>query len=286
MIILILIIFGLCFGSFINAFVYRLYEKDKYTYGIGIKKTKRSNKSAVNLSIWNGRSVCVNCKHVLAWYDLIPVISWLSLQGKCRYCKKLISWQYPLVELSTMLLFVFSYFYWPLQLANAYDWINFGFWLVYIVGFVSLIIFDIKWMILPNKIVYSLLGIYGLQLVYMLLMGSLDVGGLISVLLGALTISGFFWLIFQVSGGKWIGGGDVKLGLLLGALAGGVLEAFLVIFLASLLGSVIGGGQLLLARKFNWKTQLPFGPYLMVATFVVVLFGASILGWYKELVYL
>lgn len=285
MIILILIVLGLCFGSFVNAFVYRFYEVNKNSL-LG-KKTKRSTKKdRVNLSIFNGRSICVNCKHQLSSLDLIPIISWLFLRGRCRYCKKSISWQYPLVEVATAVLFVFSYIYWPFALVSVYSWVIFGFWLVYIVGFMSLIVFDIKWMLLPNKIVYSLLGVYVIQLGYMFGFGSYSLSDIVGVCLGVVTISGFFWAIFQLSSGKWIGGGDVKLAVLLGALAGGALEAGLLIFIASVLGSLIGGGILLLAKRFKMNTQLPFGPYLMVATVIVVLFGTSIIDWYKSLIYL
>ncbi|MCA9344875.1 prepilin peptidase [Candidatus Saccharibacteria bacterium] len=283
MIILILIFLGLAFGSFVNAFVYRLFEADKHTYGIGLKKAKRST---FNLSVVNGRSICVHCKHELSYLDLIPVLSWFFLRGKCRYCKKPISWQYPAVEVTTAFLFVSSYVFWPYSVNSLYGWIIFGFWLIYLIGFMSLLVFDIKWMLLPNKIVYSLLGIYVVQLGIMLIFGNIGISGLISILLGAISISGFFWAIFQISGGNWIGGGDVKLALLLGALAGGVVEAVLVLFIASVLGSIIGGGALLLEKRFNMKTQLPFGPYLMTATIIVVLFGSSLVDWYKNLIYL
>ena len=101
MYILIIFILGLCFGSFINAFVFRLHEKTNKQY------------SNINLSIVNGRSICPNCKHELIPLDLVPIVSWLLLKGKCRYCSKSISAQYPLVEFTTALLFLCSYIYWP-----------------------------------------------------------------------------------------------------------------------------------------------------------------------------
>jgi prepilin signal peptidase PulO-like enzyme (type II secretory pathway) len=286
--ILILILLGLCLGSFVNAFVYRLYEQDKHSYGLDKKPKKKTTsqskvKGKVNLSIINGRSICVNCKHQLSAIDLIPLFSWIYLGGKCRYCKKAISWQYPLVELATAALFVFSYVYWPVDIVGVEKIVLFAFWLVYLVGFIALIIFDLRWLLLPNKIVYSLLAVFGLQMLYQALSGELSLRGLLSVILGSLTISGLFWLLFQLSSGKWIGGGDVKLAILLGALAGGLVEAFLLLFIASFLGSVIGGGVLLLSKKFNLKKQLPFGPYLIAATVIVVLFGGSMIDWYKNL---
>src|SRR3954465_436221 len=104
MIIAVLVVLGLCLGSFVNALVWRLHEQEEG----GSKKA-----AAKKLSIIKGRSMCPHCKHALKPIDLIPVISWLSLRGKCRYCSKPISIQYPIVELSTALLFVVSYIWWP-----------------------------------------------------------------------------------------------------------------------------------------------------------------------------
>src|SRR4051812_13278636 len=100
MIIAVLIVFGLCLGSFVNALVWRVHEQEA---------AKKPNKK---LSVLNGRSMCPHCEHELAAKDLIPVLSWLSLGGKCRYCHKPISKQYPLVELLTALLVVGSYIWW------------------------------------------------------------------------------------------------------------------------------------------------------------------------------
>ena len=204
MLIFILLFLGMSFGSFVNAFVYRLFEVDKHTYGIGFKK---SRKSSVNMSILNGRSVCVKCKHQLSALDLIPLFSWLGLRGRCRYCKHSISWQYPVVELVSAVLFVFSYLYWPVGLSGVYAWVIFSFWLVYLIGFMSLIVFDIRWMLLPNRIVFGLLGVFSAQLTAMLVFGGLSLSELLGIVLGGCVVSGLFWALFQVSGGKWIAEG-------------------------------------------------------------------------------
>src|SRR5476651_645529 len=136
MIIVVLVVFGLCLGSFVNALVWRLHEQDK--------------KQAKNLSILNGRSMCPNCKHELAAKDLVPVLSWLSLRGKCRYCGKPISVQYPLVEMVTSGLFVASYLWWPEVLHGA-QVAAFGLWLALLVGLMALLVYDLRWFLLPNR---------------------------------------------------------------------------------------------------------------------------------------
>src|ERR1039458_1315039 len=120
MIITILLLIGLCMGSFINALVWRLHEQSVKTLKpTRTKKTWLLRSSSDNLSIVHGRSMCPNCRHELSTRDLVPVFSWLALKGKCRYCNKPISLQYPLVELATVLLFIASYLWWPVTLSGA-----------------------------------------------------------------------------------------------------------------------------------------------------------------------
>lgn len=260
---------GLVFGSFVNALVWRLRNSSKHPQNTANKK----------YSIVSGRSMCPNCRHQLAWYDLLPVISWLSLRGRCRYCRKTISWQYPLVEILTAAAFVTSYAYWP------YDWssqgiILFVFWLIFITGFMALAVYDFRWFILPDKIIFPLIGIAGLQVVTRTVLdGAIDpiIGGL----LGALTLAGSFYVLFQLSKGQWIGGGDVKLAIVLGVLAGGVFESTLLLFLASLIGTLVSL-PLLLSKKLKRNSRIPFGPLLLIATFIVYVFGTDIIDWLRS----
>lgn len=269
MIIAILILLGLCFGSFVNAFVWRLRQQS-------LPAKQRAAKKA-DLSISKGRSMCVHCGHTLQAIDLIPVLSWISLKGKCRYCKKKISWQYPLVELSMAVLFVGSYLLWPNQI-NGWEVVHFSLWLVSLVAFMSLIIYDLRWMLLPNKIIFPM---YGLAAVSVLSRMAQDMSlkPLLGSLAGLLVGGGLFYILFQVSKGRWIGGGDVKLGFLLGALLGGPLQAALMLFGASLMGTILAV-PLLLSGRVTRNTRIPFGPFLIMAAILTHLFGASLTEWY------
>lgn len=274
MIIVALVLLGLCMGSFVNALVWRIYKQSKEK-----KESKRKNhdKQKSSYSISTGRSMCPSCKHELAAKDLIPVLSWLSLGGKCRYCKKPISWQYPMVELAMAILFVASYIFWPTQVAGL-EIVSFVLWLAALVGLVALLVYDLRWMLLPNRIVFPLAWIAGAgALINIWQEGSLS--SLVSALAGVAIGGGIFYVIFQVSKGKWIGGGDVKLGFVLGLLLGEPDQALLMLFLASLLGSLLVI-PLMIAKKVTPKTRVPFGPFLIASAIVVQLFGNSITNWY------
>lgn len=271
-----LILLGLCMGSFVNAWVWRLHQQSKKT----AKKAKNNNE----YSILNGRSMCVECKHALAWYDLIPVISWLTLGGKCRYCKKPISAQYPAVELATAGLFGLSYAYFPLKPLNGgAEYMLLALWLSMIVGFMAMTVYDLRWMLLPDKLT-RMFTIVAAAYVLLYALTASDPGVVSRALMGGLVVGGLFYGLFQVSGGKWIGGGDVKLGFMLGLLAGGPLEGFMVIFLASLLGT-LAVAPLLVGGKDRLKMRIPFGPFLIAATIIVFLFSADIINWYQTVTF-
>lgn len=275
MIIVILIILGLAFGSFVNALVWRIYQQS-------LPEQKRVSSNA-ELSIIKGRSMCPGCRHSLAWYDLLPLLSWISLAGRCRYCKKCISPQYPIVEALTAMLFVTSYLLWPDNLDTSVAVSVFAIWLAATVGFVALVIYDIRWMLLPNKIVFPLVG-FGLMAVILRTYESPNIFGTIMSALGGFAVAGgIFYVVYQISNGKWIGGGDVKLGFALGLLLGSPLLAFLMLFFASLIGLVVAIPGIFL-KKSKLNSKLPFGPFLIVATIIVMLVGQRILDWYMGIV--
>jgi leader peptidase (prepilin peptidase)/N-methyltransferase len=275
MLIAALAVLGLIFGSFVNAFVWRLHEQEE----LRDRKKKPTKAQLDTFSILKGRSMCPDCRHELAAKDLVPLFSWLSLKGRCRYCGKPISWQYPAVEASTAVLFAVSYLFWPVDISGI-GLFQFIVWLGFIVAFMALAVYDLRWYLLPNRIVYPLIVVAALETVIVAISGK-DIGLLIQPLLGALVLSGTFWLLFQVSAGRWIGGGDVKLAVVLGLLAATPLKALLVLFFSSVIGTICSIPILLRGKK-ALKAQVPFGPFLLAATVVVVLFGQQIIDWYSN----
>jgi leader peptidase (prepilin peptidase)/N-methyltransferase len=267
--IIVLVWLGLAFGSFVNALVWRVHEQSK-------KKKPQS----VNLSILNGRSICPNCKHQLAWYDLIPLFSWAALRGRCRYCKKPISVQYPLVELAQALVFATSYIWWPGGLHGSGDWVLFASWLLTSVGLMALLVYDARWMLLPNRILYPTFYI-ALAGRVIFLVGFEDHKGhaLLMWVLSVAIASGVFWLLFVVSQGKWIGFGDVRLGFITGTVLANPGKSFLMVIVGSLLGTLFILPALLMGKK-HLASKLPYGPFLIAAAFIALLFGGGILDWY------
>jgi len=262
---------GMAFGSFINAFVWRLHELDK-------KKTKFKKK---DLSITKGRSMCPNCGHQLSWQDLIPVLSWLTLKGKCRYCNKNISWQYPLVELATSAAFALSLYVWPLELGNTVEYLLFVVWCVILVIMISLSVYDLKWMILPTKLVYAS-GIFTVAFVLLFAFTKDGTSIIAESAIGSIGLGGFFWLLYQISGGKWIGGGDVRLGFVLGGFLGWQ-KAIVGVSLAAYIGTAIVLIAVLLG-KYHRKMKLPFGPLLIAGWYISFLWGQQIIDWYLRLI--
>lgn len=272
MIILLLGLLGLCLGSFANALVWRWRQQR-------VGEEKRPKKVPKELTITQGRSMCPSCRHQLGFWDLLPVVSWLALRGKCRYCHKPISWQYPVVEALTAGLFIVSYLYWPLGWSNL-GIFQFAIWLIVLVGLLALLVYDARWQLLPSRLVYPLGALVALQVVVVgVVQGSMS--AVLGAASGAICLGGLFYLIFAISDGKWIGGGDVRLGFVLGALVGGLLEAVMVLFFASVLGTLFSLPTL--SSKNNaLKLKVAFGPFLIAAAIIVYLFGASFIGWYEQ----
>ena len=252
---IIIFIFGVSVGSFLNCVIYRL---------------------SANQDFLRGRSLCPNCRHKLGFFDLIPILSFIILKGKCRYCHKKISFQYPLVEIMTGVLFVLIF--WHLDF--GFDLV-FGIWILdllylLIVSCLLMIIFvyDLKHYIIPDKVIYPAIAA--------VLIFNFQKGNFYSFLLSALGASGFFFLLWLVSRGKWMGFGDVKLAFLIGLFLG--WPSILVgMFSAFLIGAIIGLGLIALTKK-TLKSQVPFGPFLATGTFIALFWGEEIIRWYINLI--
>lgn len=226
--------------------------------------------------------MCPNCKHELAWYDLIPLFSWLFLSGKCRYCKKPISIQYPLVELFMAIVFIVSYLAWPLGTDNLEGQLSLAVWLIASVGLMALAVYDYKWMQLPTIISFSLIIFtVAARLAYIVFYEQNPGEALVEWVLAVVISSGLFFLLYIISKGKWIGDGDITLGVILGTLLATPMLSFLMIFLASVLAIIFSAPELMKSKN-KLKKQIPYGPFLIMATFLVLLWGQELIDWYKK----
>ena len=284
----ILAVLGLAAGSLVSAIVWRTKQQaDLRASILELRKQKKpvqDPRSPVqDLSILGGRSQCPRCRHQLSAVDLIPVVSWLVLGGRCRYCHKKIAWHYPVVELVMAGLFLASYYFWPGPLALNGHKVLFVTWLVSLVSLVSLAIYDLRWRELPTKIIYTTaaLALAG-RLTYIVFYGHQIALDLLKLGLAILIASGLFFLLHEFSKGKWLGFGDVRLGILTGTLLADPALSLLMIFLASL-GGTLAALPLLISGQKKLNSQLPYGPHLIAATLVAYLFGAGLINWYQTL---
>lgn len=275
MIVAALIVLGLALGSFVNALVWRVRQQE-----LESAKKKPNKKYLEQLSISKGRSICPHCKHQLGAGDLVPVLSWLYLRGKCRYCQKPISAQYPLVEATTAALFVVSYIWWPINWGDAQA-VLFGLWLLLLTGLMALLVYDLRWYLLPDRIVRPLAALASIMAIVAIATSHHALTAFLNTVLAVAIGGGIFYVLFQVSSGKWIGGGDVKLGWVLGLILATPARATLMIFLAALIGSAVSI-PFLATKRLKATSTIPFGPFLIIATIIVQLFGHAILLWYRR----
>lgn len=276
-----LTLFGLCLGSFAGASVWRLRAQQlKADKKAGEKidaKEYRKLKVLTKHSLTKDRSVCLNCGYALQWYDLIPLVSWISLKGKCRRCRKSIGAFEPLMELGTALFFVASYLLWPAPLDSFQTIVPFVLWLVAGVGLAILFAYDAKWFLLPDAITFSVIGIAAVSVIFRLFFVESPIDLVISTAGAVAILSGLYLLIYLVSKGQWVGFGDVKLGLALGLLLADWQLAFVALFLANLVGCVVVIPGMI-AGKLKRTSAVPFGPLLIIGTVLAQFFGAFLIG--------
>ena len=243
----VIFVFGLMVGSFLNVVIVRL---------------------ATGESPLGSRSRCPRCRQTIAWYDNIPLVSFVLLGRRCRRCRAPIAWQYPLVELATGAVFALLFWRFGLTL-DAFILAVFSCFLI--------IIFVYDW---RHSLILDVVTVPAMAVA---VVGTLLRGFTWSdLLLGAVIGGGFFAAQFLVSRGRWIGGGDIRLGSLMGLMLG--LQQLLV---AGLLAYVVGAAAalpLLVSGRKQLASPMPFGTFLTAATFITFLCGPPLLSWYLQFI--
>ena len=237
------VVFGLVMGSFLNVVIARLPE---------------------GRSLWWPPSSCLACATPIAWHDNIPLLSFAALRGRCRACRAAISWRYPVVEATTGLLFAAAYAIFGLSR-------ELGVALVLLAALVALTGIDLRRQILPDVI--TLPGIVAGFLANLATGRVTWIDSLLGIGLGG----GLFLLIILVSGGG-MGGGDMKLGAMLGAFLGWKV-ALLSVFVAVLPGGVLALVMLASGLRGR-KDPIPFGPFLAFGGVVGLFWGERLVTWY------
>lgn len=272
MFLMVVALFSLIIGSFLNVVIYRLprmierdWQEECRTY-LGLKS---DGKDDVSLSLSLPASHCPNCKTPLkAWHN-IPVISYLVLRGRCAYCHAQIPIRYPIVELLTCLTSIYVAmhfgFSWQTLSALFFTWI-----------LIALTFIDLDFHLLPDQLTFSLLGIGLFSSIYLLFCSSQEaiLGAIVGYLIFAITQTLFHW----VTGKIGMGEGDYKLLAGLGAFLGWQ-SLPLIILLASISGIIIGVTHMAIKREFK-SVPLPFGPYLAIAGWISLFWGCDIMRLY------
>lgn len=281
-----LALLGLVIGSFCGASVWRLRARqlaeDKQLGEEIDAKEYKQLKGLLHKTVGDDRSMCLHCHHQLQWYDLLPLISWLMLKGRCRYCRKPIGVMEPIIELGTAFFFVASYLLWPDPLSSWIVLIEFILWLIIGSGLIILFVYDLRWFLLPDKIMFPMIAL-AMCLAALRIWQSEDVVFAVVNLVGSIAIlSGIYYALYLYSRGQWIGFGDIKLGLVLAGVLGEWPLAFLTLLIANVIGClvVLPG---LLSGKLHRTSHVPFGPMLILACFIVGLVGTTMIAWYLGL---
>lgn len=242
-------IFGLAIGSFLNVLIYRLPREKK--------------------TVWD-RSACPQCGHSIPMYLNIPVIAYILLRGKCRWCHNPISWRYPLVELLTALFFLLFLYRDGISARLAVDWFLTA-------ALIAIFFIDLEFQIIPDKITIPglILGLLAALIV--------SPPGLVNSLIGVVVGGGA--LLVVAYAGEWLfkkeamGGGDIKMAAMLGAFIGWQ-KILLVFFGGALIGMVASLAWMALSPKVRQERVIPFGPFLALAAIAVVIYGDAIIHYY------
>jgi len=247
-------IFGSAVGSFLNVVI------DRTVRGEGIV----------------GRSYCDHCRATLSTLDLIPIFSFVALGARCRYCKKALSWQYPVVEGLTALLFTIAFY--SLVIMGDLNLITLIFYFLTISVGIVVAVVDFKFSLVPTTLVYAATLI---TLFYNFFF--LDPPVFVENVLAAFILALIFLLIVVLSRGRGMGQGDIVLVFWIGLVLG-YKEAFVAMFLAFSVGAVVSLA-LIAARKKHFGQTIPFAPFLILGFFTSLFYSQQIIDWYLKFVY-
>ena len=256
------LVFGTLIGSFLNVVIWRL-PRGK---GLG------------------GRSHCPNCHKKLLPFELLPLLSYISSGGRCRQCHRPISIRYPAIEAITGLLFIAAWIHFQPALAHPVEWLFFIKALVVISAVIVIFTIDFEHFLILDRVLLTV-GIMVLALNFgtdLLMRNSLGNSLILSGLAGALSGGGIFFLIWFLSGGKWMGLGDVKLVALLGFVFG-FAQTGILLLLAFWFGLAVSIA-LLASRRATMASRLPFGTFLSAAAVIMLFCGQPLLHWYLRLI--
>lgn len=253
----IVFVFGTVIGSFLNVLIYRL------PLGMDFKK---------------GSSICTSCKHSLNWKDLFPLFSWLFLRGKCRYCKAPISSRYPIVEALNGVAYVLVYLF--LSGGTAIEGLNLTL-VGYMIMMSALIVvswIDFEHQIIPDSM-WIAIFIGGLFIVGdVLISGEFTKQWIITKVIGIFAVSGLFFIVALVTGGRAMGGGDIKLMAAVGFVLGWK-AVIIALFMSAVLGVIFSIGRKIVSKK-EMKGVIPFGPFLAMASAICAFVGENIFEAY------
>lgn len=257
--IIILFMFGAAIGSFTSVLIYRLH----------------SDKNG----IFRGRSHCPECETQLQPFDLLPIVSFLTLRGKCRYCNKEISYMYPLLELITGALFVLLFLKFPfVDSALHFSGTLLSLYLLYafyVFVLVFSFFFDLRYLKVADEILLP-----GILVGLLATIATPLTPHIIDALLGAGVAIVFFGLQIFLSKGTWVGLGDLRIGAFMGVILGWKLM-LVALFVSYMMGSVISL-FIIIREKKMFGIKIPFAPMLVTGTLVTIFLGEEIIGWYLQ----
>lgn len=259
-IVFIVFLLGLSIGSFVNVVIYRTLHEETFI---------------------KGRSRCDHCRKQIAWYDNIPLLSFVLLRGKCRRCKRAISLQHPLVELTTAILFVWWYVvgFTIFQLTTQpLLFVQRGYWLLVGVLLLIVLVTDLTTYLIPDFSVVLLSLAALLYRLYLVHMGIMATGDLYAAIASGFGLSMFFTALILATKGRGMGWGDAKLAIALGLILG--WPRSVVAVFAAFIGGALFGIYLVLSGKKSFGQTIPFGPFLVVGTLLSLLYGYPLWLWY------